>query len=114
MKTAMALRLVLALAVLVATVEGAAQSSQRPDALSALVIRLQEASASGNQSAINALGIPGAEGSSVAEFVESVSPAPARVVIKERDRTALDDVKQRLLLEVFTEQGVEGRGAGGQ
>jgi hypothetical protein len=109
MKTAMAVRLVLALAVLVATVEGAAQSPQRPDALGALVIRLQEAAASGNQNAINALGIPGAEGSSVAEFVESVSPAPARVVIKERDRTALDDAKQRLLLEVFTEQGIEGR-----
>jgi hypothetical protein len=38
-----------------------------------------------------------------------MTPTPTRVVIKERDRTPARDGSQRLLLEVFTQRGMEGR-----
>jgi hypothetical protein len=48
-------------------------------------------------------------GTTLDEFARMMTPKATRVVIKERDRTATRDGSQRLLLEVFTQRGIEGR-----
>ena len=72
------------------------------DPAAALVEQLEAAAATGNAAAILALGVtptvPGLQ-----YFASIAAPAPTRVIIKERDRVALETSGDRLLIEVFAE-----------
>jgi hypothetical protein len=106
----MATRLLVALALLL--IEGpsfAARTAQPADPTTALVSRLEDASNAGNSAAIATLGVAEGTGSTLDEFARMMTPTPTRVVIKERDRTPARDGAQRLLLEVFTQRGIEAR-----
>ncbi len=76
------------------------------DPVAALVQQLEQAAAAGNREAIVALGQDPTSATDLA--IALTAPPPSRIVIKERDRTALEG-GQRLLLEVFWELGLEGR-----
>ena len=77
------------------------------DAMSTLITRLEQLSVAGDRAGVLALGAGGAELGELATAL--TSPAPARIVIRERDRTAQAANRQRLLLEVFAERGMEAR-----
>jgi hypothetical protein len=74
--------------------------------IAALVQQLERAAADGNREAIRALGVDLTSATDLA--IALTSPPPARIVIRERDRTAIPG-GQRLLLEVFWERSDEGR-----
>ena len=77
------------------------------DPVRALVLRLEEAAGAADAGGLRALG---RDDNAVAELVTwFTGPAPARVVVKERDRTEIPSGRQRLLLEAFSEYGAEGR-----
>jgi hypothetical protein len=84
----------------------AAAQPRSSDAAAALVEQLEAAAATGKPDAIIALGVsPDAPG--LKFFSSLASPAPTRVIIKERDRAALEPSGERLLIEVFSEYGRE-------
>jgi hypothetical protein len=84
----------------------AAAQPRSSDAAAALVEQLEAAAATGKPEAIIALGVsPDAPG--LKFFSSLASPAPTRVIIKERDRAALEPSGERLLIEVFSEYGRE-------
>jgi hypothetical protein len=96
---------VLALAV-AADPAAARQLPASADRIAALVAQLEQAGATGDRAAIQALAVNGSvEG--VDDFAGLVMPAPLRFVVKERDRMELLDGSQRLLLEVFLQRGPE-------
>ena len=74
--------------------------------ITALVQQLESAAAAGNREAIRALGTELDAAYDLA--LALTSPPPSRLVIRERDRTAIAS-GQRLLLEVFWEKDAEGR-----
>ncbi len=81
-----------------------------PDGVSTLVGRLEEAAASASAEAILALGDPGISRSSFQDFADTLTnPAPTRLVLSERDRAPMDGGGHRLIVEVFSERGIEGR-----
>jgi hypothetical protein len=100
----MVLRALLLIAML-----GPASAAAQPrssDAAAAVVERLEAAAATGKPDAIIALGVsPDAPG--LKFFSSLASPPATRVIIKERDRAALEPSGERLLIEVFTEYGQE-------
>ena len=84
----------------------AAAQPRNSDAAAAVVEQLEAAAATGKPDAIIALGVsPDAPG--LKFFSSLASPAPTRVIIKERDRAALEPSGERLLIEVFSEYGHE-------
>ena len=84
----------------------AAAQPRSSDAAAAVVEQLEAAAATGKPDAIIALGVsPDAPG--LKFFSSLASPAPTRVIIKERDRAALEPSGERLLIEVFSEYGRE-------
>ena len=85
----------------------AAQPPSPPDAIEKLVVRLEQAMTAGDRAAMLALAIKDTDASTLDEFA-AAGDKPTRVVIKERDRQALDGGKQQLLVEVFVERGLEG------
>ena len=105
----MALRLVLALACLVFAQAARAQPPTPPDAIEKLVVRLEQALAGGDRAALLALTVKDTDASTVDDFAEAAGTGPTRVVIKERDRMALDGNRQQLLIEVFVERGIEAK-----
>jgi hypothetical protein len=100
----MVLRALLLIAML-----GPASAAAQPrssDAAAAVVEQLEAAAATGKPDAILALGVsPDAPG--LKFFSSLASPAPTRVIIKERDRAAIEPSGERLLIEVFSEYGRE-------
>src|SRR3954466_1551957 len=105
----MALRLVMALALLLAAGPAASvQTPAPPDSIALFVDRLHDLAAQGNLTAIGALSTT-PNGQSVDEFVRAMTPPPSELVIKERDRTPLPGGGQRLLLEVFAARDNESR-----
>jgi hypothetical protein len=104
------LRMAIALAVLLVSQisAGAAQATQ-PDPIELLVLGLEQVGATGEQARILELTHPQGDPAGIEDFASSLVPKPSRLVIKERDRTALDDGVRRLLLEVFVERGPEAR-----
>ena len=100
----MVLRALLLIAML-----GPASAAAQPrssDAAAAVVEQLEAAAATGKPDAIIALGVsPDVPG--LRFFSSLASPAPTRVIIKERDRAALEPSGERLLIEVFSEYGRE-------
>jgi hypothetical protein len=82
------------------------QATAQPDPITGLVQQIERAAAAGNREALRALGV---DMTSAAELAAALtSPAPSRIVIRERDRTAIPG-GQRLLLEIFWERATEGR-----
>jgi len=84
------------------------QAPQR-DAAAALVFRVEQAAAAGDRAAIVAMGVGNDRAGLEGLATTLTTPLPARVVIKERDRSPLADGSERLLLEIFTERGIEAR-----
>jgi hypothetical protein len=106
----MSLRVLLSLACLsIAQVAAAQPPPSPPDAIEKLVARLEQALAGGDRAALLALTVKDTDASTVDEFAEAAGENPTRVVVKERDRLALENGKQQVLLEVFVERGIEGR-----
>ena len=101
----MILRALLVLALLAPAPVGA-QQARPADPAGVFVVRLEEAAAAGNPQAIVAMGVaPDAPG--LRSFAAVAVPRPARVIIKERDRSVLTPAGERLLIEVFSESGGE-------
>ena len=105
----MAIRLVLALVCLSFAHATHGQPLSPPDAIEKLVARLEQALAAGDRAALLALTVKDTDASTVDEFAESAGTSPTRVVIKERDRLALEGNRQQLLIEVFVEHGIEAK-----
>jgi hypothetical protein len=82
------------------------QAPARVEPVTALVQAIERAAAAGDRDAIRALGLE--PGTAMDLAVALTTPVPARIVIRERDRTAAAG-GFRLLLEVFWERGLEGR-----
>ena len=83
-----------------------AQTPAQPDPIAALVQQIQAAAGAGNRDAIRALGV---DLTSATDFAFAITSPPAsRIVIRERDRTAIAG-GHRVLLEVFWQRGAEGR-----
>jgi hypothetical protein len=100
----MTLALLAALALLWTPMRQASAAQVEP--ITALVQQLESAAAAGNREAIRALG---SELDSTYDLALALtSPPPSRLVIRERDRTAVT-AGHRLLLEVFWEKAAEGR-----
>jgi len=76
------------------------------DPVTALVTRLEQVVRTGDVAALRSLG---REEKAVAELADWFGSAPARVVLKERDRTEIPSGGQRLLIEAFSEYGAEAR-----
>jgi hypothetical protein len=108
----MALRLLLSLVLVLAAgrpalaAGGQATTPPTADAVVAFVDRLRDLALKGDTEGVAALSV---SGKSADEFVRAMTPAPTALVIKERDRTALPDGAQRLLLEVFSARETEAR-----
>ena len=87
----------------------AAQPAPR-DGIAALLRQLERTAAAADAQGILALGAPAISRPIFQEFARSLTtPAPTRVVVNERDRAALEQGAQRLIVEVFSEHGIEGR-----
>ena len=106
----MRLRPALSLTLLLALPAASGARVPQADGISVLVSRVEQAAAAGDMAAIVALAAPGANRDAIQDFAETVTtPKPTRFVLKERDRSILDDgLTVRLLVELFVEFGHEG------
>jgi hypothetical protein len=86
-----------------------AQTTPR-DGATTLVRRLEQAAAAANAQAVLALGEPAISRPSFEDFAYTLTtPAPTRLVLNERDRAPFQGQGHRLIVEVFSERGIEGR-----
>lgn len=93
-----------------ATVPAAAQAAPRVDGVTVLVERIEAAINAGDSAAVLALGAATGDRADLEEFATLLTtPVPTRVVVRERDRGALDDGSHRVIVEIFSERGNEGR-----
>jgi len=96
-----------ALALIGAQTPGSAQTA--PDGPTTLLRRLQQAAAAGDRAAILTLGDPQISRPSFEDFANTLTAIPAtRIVVTERDRSQLDAGALRLVVEIFSERGIEG------
>ena len=80
------------------------------DGVTTLLRRLQQAIAAGDRAGISTLGDAQISRPSFEDFAATLTaPAPSRVVVTERDRAPRDAGMLRLVVEIFTERGMEGR-----
>jgi len=80
-----------------------------PDGATTLLRRLQQAAAAGDRAAILALGHPQMSRPSFEDFANTLTAIPpTRIVVTERDRSPIDGGALRLVVEVFSERGIEG------
>jgi len=80
------------------------------DGVTTLLRALQQAAGAGDRAAILALGDDQISRPSFEEFATTLTaPPPTRVVVTERDRAPRDAGMLRLVVEIFTERGIEGR-----
>lgn len=87
-----------------------AQSRPQDDSATALAARIESAAAVANRAAIVQLCADDGDRESVEQFATVLTyPPPARVIVKERDRTPLEGGTLAVLWEIFTERGIEGR-----
>jgi hypothetical protein len=83
---------------------------QPVDGVTTLLRRLQQAAAAAERAGILALGDPQISRPSFEDFATTLTaPPPTRVVVTERDRAPRDAGMLRLVVEIFTERGIEGR-----
>ena len=81
----------------------------RIDGVTQLVLSVEKAVASGDAEALRALATPGVRAAQLSDFVQIMTlPVATRSSVKERDR-AVSSQRVRLLLEILTERGIEGR-----
>jgi hypothetical protein len=81
----------------------------RIDGITQLVLSIEKAVASGDAEALRALATPAVRAALLSDFVQIMTlPVATRSAVKERDRAASGE-RVRLLLEVLTERGLEGR-----
>ena len=86
----------------------AAAQNATPDAVAALVTRIEQAVLSGDRASFMTLAAPDqSDGAEV--FWRQMSPAPDQLVIKERERRQLPDGSRQLVLEMLTVRSDEGR-----
>jgi peptidase M1-like protein len=86
-----------------------AQTPSR-DGIAALLRQVERAAAAADGPGLLAVGAPSISRPSFVEFVKALTiPAPTRLVLNERDRAPLEGRGQRLIVEVFSEHGIEGR-----
>ena len=95
--------------VLSLVVPAAAGQPGQPDAIETFVAGLEQVAAAGDKDKVLALVHPDTDAGEMADFLEAITPAAPRLIMKERDRVAIETGGQRLLLEVFVERGMEGR-----
>ncbi|MEN3338599.1 MAG: hypothetical protein V7647_2275 [Acidobacteriota bacterium] len=80
------------------------------DGIPPLLRQLERAAAAADGAGVLALGAPAISRPIFEEFAKSLTtPAPTRLVLNERDRAPIEGGGQRLVIEVFTEHGSEGR-----
>jgi hypothetical protein len=85
------------------------QTQTPSDGAAALLRRLQQAAAAGDRAALLALGDRQTSRPSFEDFANTLTAIPAtRVVVTERDRAQLEAGALRLVVEVFSERGIEG------
>jgi peptidase M1-like protein len=83
---------------------------QPADGVTTLLRSLQQVAAAGDRAGILALGDPQISRPSFEDFAATLTaPPPTRVVVTERDRAPRDAGMLRLVVEIFTERGIEGR-----
>jgi hypothetical protein len=85
----------------------AAGQTTAGDAIGTLVARLEQAGVTGDRDAILAQSLPGTPIPALAEFADVAVKPPSRFIIKERDRSPLENGWERLLLEVFVQRDDE-------
>jgi hypothetical protein len=97
--------------VLLVVCPGTAGAQTPPqDGVTALLRQLEQAAAAANTGAVLALGEPSISRPSFEDFASTLTtPAPSRLVLNERDRAPVEGGGQRLIVEVFSERGIEGR-----
>jgi hypothetical protein len=103
-------RILICLGLLLQGTAVAAQTPPRaqPDAVTALVDRIEASITAGNAAALLALGSDEVDRASLEQFASILtSPVPNRVVVNERDRAPIDGGAQRVILEIFSERGAE-------
>ena len=101
----MPFRLLLALLLISTTPQQ--QPAPTPDAIGELVLRLEAAAKAGDRAAVLALA---KDADAAGELPDALGAfVPSRAVLKERDRVQVEGGRQRLLLELFSERGAEGR-----
>src|SRR5688572_9513066 len=101
----MPFRLLLGLLLVLATAHQ--PPAPTPDAIGELVLRLEAAAKAGDRAAVLALA---KDAEAAGEFPDVLGAfVPSRAVLKERDRVQIEGGGQRLLLELFSERGAEGR-----
>ncbi len=89
---------------------GRAGQAPARDGTAALVRRLEQAAAAADAKGILALGEPAISRPGFETFAATLTdPAPTRLVVNERDRLPLEGGGYRLIIEVFSEHGIEGR-----
>ena len=87
-----------------------AKQTAGTDGVDLLVAAIQQGIQSGDPLALRALARFGTDTSQLSEFVNFMTmPAASAATVKERDRALLVSGRQRLLLEILTERGGEGR-----
>ncbi len=88
-----------------------AQPAVQPvDGVTMLLRLLQQAAGAGDRAAILRIGASQISRPSFEDFAATLtSPPPSRVVVTERDRAPRDAGVLRLVVEIFTERGIEGR-----
>jgi hypothetical protein len=85
-------------------------AQSQPDGFAALLRRIEQAALTGDRGAVLALGEAEISRASFEDFATTLtSPKPDRVVAAERDRVATTEGTLRLVVEIFTERGIEGR-----
>ena len=90
--------------------QGVAPVVQPVDGVTTLLRALQQAAAAGDRTALLALGDAQISRPSFEDFAATLTtPPPTRVVVTERDRAPRDAGVLRLVVEIFTERGIEGR-----
>ena len=83
---------------------------QPVDGVTTLLRALQQAAGAGDRAGILALGDAEISRPSFEDFAATLTaPPPTRVVVTERDRAPRDAGMLRLVVEIFTERGIEGR-----
>ncbi|HEY7054936.1 MAG TPA: M1 family aminopeptidase, partial [Vicinamibacterales bacterium] len=88
----------------------AAQQPTPPDGIDRLVSAIEQSIEAGDPLGLRALARFDTDLAQLAEFVNSMtSPAATAATVKERDRALLRSGRQRLMLEILTERGQEGR-----
>jgi hypothetical protein len=82
-------------------------AAPQPDAVTALLARIEQAGREADVETVLALGDAGVN---LAEFAREVAqPSADRLVVQERDRMAVEGERVRVLVEIFVEEDIEAR-----